>query len=90
MAHPALGCAAEQGRDQNVLAASPGLGTGRYLLEAKGSSPAPSPTRTGCCVHPSCHRQRLGDSSPRQGWTRGGDAPAAARAGRDEAAAGLR
>lgn len=89
MAHPASACAAEQGRDQEVLAASPGLGLGRYLLDVKGSSPATSPTCTGCCVRPSCHRQCLGDSSLRQSWTRGDDALAEAKAGRDEAAAGL-
>lgn len=63
---------------------------GWYLLEAKESMPAPSPTRTGGCVHPPCHRQCPRDSSPRQGWARAGDALAAARAGGDEAAVGLR
>lgn len=90
VAHPALGRVVEQGRDWEVPAVSPGLGTGQYLLEAKDSTPAPSPTCTGGCVRPPRHRQCPRDSSPRQGWAQGGDALAAAGTGGDEATAGLR
>lgn len=90
MAHPALGGVVEQGRNREVLAVSLGLGMGWYLLEATKSTPAPSPMCTGGCIHPPRHRQCLMDSSPRQGWARGGDALAVARASGDEAAAGLR
>lgn len=83
------GCAAEQGRDREVLMVSLGPGMGRYLLEVKEGMPAPS-TCTVACVHPPHHRQCPEDSSPRQGWARGGDALPEAGASRDEVAEGLR
>jgi len=66
-AHPALGCAAEQGRDREALEVSPGLRTGWYLSAAKRSTPAPSPASIGGCIPLPRHRQRPGTARRGEG-----------------------